>query len=114
MWPARSPELTPPDFFLWAYLKNSAYLNKPTTVDELKTEIEAQIHNIDENISKRVFQNMIRRLDAFRRLGEASSNITYDYKNSSTENNFFKFQNFCRKHFLVPCTLIMYHYGRDC
>ncbi len=63
MWPARSPNLTPPDFFLWAYLKNSVYFNKPTTVDELKTEIEAQIHNIDENTCKHVFQNMIRRLD---------------------------------------------------
>ncbi len=63
-WPARSPDLTPPDFVLWAYLKNNVYLNKPTTVDELKTEIEAQIHNIDENTCERVFQNMIRRLDA--------------------------------------------------
>ncbi len=23
MWPARSPDLTPPNFFLWAYLKNT-------------------------------------------------------------------------------------------
>ncbi len=37
-----------------------------------------------------------------RRLGEGSSNITNDYKNFSIENNFLiKFQNFCRKHFLV-------------
>ncbi len=37
-----------------------------------------------------------------RRLGEGSSYITYDYKNSSMGNNFLiKFQNFCRKHFLV-------------
>ncbi len=35
-------------------------------------------------------------------LGKGSSNITYDYKNSSIENKFLKkFQNFCRKHFLV-------------
>ncbi len=37
-----------------------------------------------------------------RRLGEGSFNITYDYKNSSIENNFLvKFQNFCWKYFLV-------------
>ncbi len=53
-WLARSPDLTPPDFCLWAYLKNSVYHNKPTTV-ELKTKIEAQIHNIDENTCKRMF-----------------------------------------------------------
>ncbi len=69
MCPARSPDLTPPDFFLWAYLKNTVYLNKPTTVDELETEIEAQIHNIDENTCKRVFQNMIRRLDVCQAIG---------------------------------------------
>ncbi len=94
-WPARSPDLTPLDFFLWAYLKNSVYLNEPTTVDELKTEIKAQIHNIDVNTCKRVFQNMIWRLDACQVIGGGSSNITYDYENSSIENNFsIKFQNF--------------------
>ncbi len=45
-----------------------------------------------------------------RRLGEGSSNITYDYKNSSIENNFLmKFQNFCQKHFLVT----LYKYIND-
>ncbi len=68
-WLARSPDLTPLDFFLWAYLKNSEYLNKPTTVDKLQTEIEAQIHNIDKNTCKHVFQNMIRRLDACQAIG---------------------------------------------
>ncbi len=113
-WPARSPNLTPPDFFLCAYLKNSVYLNKPTTVDELKTEIEAQIHNIDKNTYKHVFQNMIRRLDACQSIGEASSNITYDYKNSSIENNFLiKFKIFVGITFWSPCritkTLQEYH-----
>ncbi len=36
-----------------------------------------------------------------RRLGEGSSNITSDYKNSIENNFLIKFQNFCRKHFLV-------------
>ncbi len=100
-WPARSPDLTPPYFFLWAYLKNSVYLNEPTTVDELKTEIEAQIHNIDENTCKRMFQRSDDGMRV-RQLGEGSSNITYDYKNSSIETNFLtKFQNVCWKHFLV-------------
>ncbi len=44
-----------------------------------------------------------------RRLGERSSNITHDYKNSSIENNFLiKFQNFCRKHFLVTLQILRY------
>ncbi len=68
----------------------------------MKTEIEVQIHNIEKNTCKRVIQNTIWRLDARQAIGEGSSNITYDYKNSSIENSFLiKFQNFCWKHFLV-------------
>ncbi|CAM1326936.1 Uncharacterised protein r2_g3591 [Pycnogonum litorale] len=40
--PARSPGLTPTDFFLCGYLKNKVYGSKPATVDELKEEIERQ------------------------------------------------------------------------
>jgi len=29
LWPPRSPDLTPPDYFLWAYLKGRVYRNKP-------------------------------------------------------------------------------------
>ncbi len=50
---------------------------------------------------------MIRRLDACQAIGGGSSNITYDYKNSSIENNFLiKFQNFRRKHFMVTLYLV--------
>ncbi len=39
-WLARSLGITPPDFLLWAYLKNNVYWNKPSSVDELKMETE--------------------------------------------------------------------------
>jgi len=29
-WPARSPDLTPLDYFLWDYLKDRVYRTKPT------------------------------------------------------------------------------------
>ena len=29
VWPLRSPDLTAPDFFLWGYLKERVYVNKP-------------------------------------------------------------------------------------
>ena len=38
-WPPRSPDLTPPDFFLWGYLKEKVYINKPQTLQELKDNI---------------------------------------------------------------------------
>ena len=45
---ARSPDLTPIDFFLWGFLKNKVYVTKPETIDELQVAIErecAQIPN---------------------------------------------------------------------
>ncbi|CAH0559093.1 unnamed protein product [Brassicogethes aeneus] len=30
-WPARSPDLTSPDFFLWGYLKDKVFQQAPTT-----------------------------------------------------------------------------------
>lgn len=34
-WPARSPDLTSPDFFLWGYLKNEVYSEVPTTPENM-------------------------------------------------------------------------------
>ena len=38
-WPARSPDLTPCDFFLWGFLKEQVYKTNPTCVDELEHSI---------------------------------------------------------------------------
>lgn len=34
-WPARSPDLTSPDFFLWGYLKDKVYKQIPTTREDM-------------------------------------------------------------------------------
>lgn len=68
-WPARSPDLSPPDFFLWGYLKDNVYRNKPETIDKLKEEIEIQVHAIGEDTCKKVFENMIRRMDECQGIG---------------------------------------------
>jgi hypothetical protein len=31
LWPPRSPDLSPPDFFLWGHLKDTVYSNHPHT-----------------------------------------------------------------------------------
>jgi hypothetical protein len=36
LWPPRSPDLTPPEHFLWDYLKQVVYSNRPQTIEELK------------------------------------------------------------------------------
>ena len=35
-WPARSPDLTPCDFFLWGWLKEQVYSTKPRNLEEFK------------------------------------------------------------------------------
>jgi hypothetical protein len=44
LWPVRSPDLYPYDFYLWGNLKSEVYSNNPHTFDELK-------HNICETIT---------------------------------------------------------------
>ena len=44
--PPRSPDLTPPDFYLWGTLKNTVYATKTQTLEELRDQIEHAIHDI--------------------------------------------------------------------
>jgi hypothetical protein len=39
LWPPWSPDLTPPDYFLWGYMKQVVYSNRPQTIEELKQNI---------------------------------------------------------------------------
>lgn len=39
VWPARSPDLTPLDFFLWGYLKSKVYATPPQSLQELRNRI---------------------------------------------------------------------------
>ena len=46
-WPARSPVLSPLDFWLWGYLKNKVYANAvTTTLDELRQAITDEMQAI--------------------------------------------------------------------
>lgn len=38
-WPARSPDLTPLDFFLWGYLKSKVYKTLPESLNDLRQRI---------------------------------------------------------------------------
>jgi hypothetical protein len=38
-WPARSPDLSARDYFLWGYLKAKVYTTRPWTIHDLKTAI---------------------------------------------------------------------------
>ena len=60
-WPPRSPDLTPPDFFLWGYLKPKVYVNKPRTVEELKDNIGEEITAIPAEMLAKTMENAAKR-----------------------------------------------------
>ena len=53
-WPPRLPDLTPPDFYLWGFLKSKVYINKPRTLAQLKTNIEREIAAIPRAMLEKV------------------------------------------------------------
>ena len=65
LWPPSSPDLTPPDYFLWGYLKGRVYQNKPRPIDALKANIAEEIQAVTADVLARTFQNMARRVQSF-------------------------------------------------
>ena len=61
-WSPYSPDLNPPDFYLWGLLKDHVYQNNPHTTAELKVAITQQIHGITRQECVRVIDNFARRL----------------------------------------------------
>ncbi|XP_073828918.1 uncharacterized protein [Musca autumnalis] len=62
-WPPRSCDLTPLDFFLWGYLKEKVYVDKPATIQELKDEIIRRINGIEPPLCLRVIENLDHRME---------------------------------------------------
>ena len=62
-WPPYSPDLTPPDFFLWGYLKDHIYANpKPRDLEQLKMSIRREIQNIPLETFQNVMNNVATRM----------------------------------------------------
>jgi hypothetical protein len=63
LWPPRSPDLTPPDYFLLDYLKQVAYSNHPQSIEDLKQNFKVAISNISQETLKKVVRNMVTRVN---------------------------------------------------
>ncbi len=61
-WPPRPPDMSSLDFFLWGYLKDRVYANKPETVDALKQNITQEINTISISLLQRVSRNVEKRI----------------------------------------------------
>ena len=62
-WPARSPDLSTCDFFLWGYLKSHVFkAPAPHTVQELKQWIQQEVKQIPVEMLQRVMGDIRKRL----------------------------------------------------
>jgi hypothetical protein len=57
-----APDLNPPYFYLWGYLKDNVHENNPQTFGELKAAIIAKIREIPKEERVRVIDNFARRM----------------------------------------------------
>jgi hypothetical protein len=62
LWPPRSPDLSPPDFFLWGYLKSKVYENKPETLLALRQNIVQEVTRIPLQLLRSVSGSTIHRV----------------------------------------------------
>ena len=76
MWPPRSPDLNPCDFYLWGYLKSVVYNPLPKTLDDLKANIVREIKKISKDVLTSVFLNF-----------EKSCNLTINAYGAHIEDN---------------------------
>ena len=61
-WPARSPDLTPCDFFLWGWAKEEVYRTKPSNLDELQERIEHVLTNVLQEFLRKSIKDIPKRL----------------------------------------------------
>lgn len=61
-WPARSPDLTPLDYFLWGSMKEKVYRTAPTTPEDMQQRIINACSEITEDVLKNVHDSFSRRI----------------------------------------------------
>lgn len=59
-WPARSPDLTPCDFYLWSHMKSLVYTTPISDVHELKIRITEAANQIRQGLTGRVTRSNLR------------------------------------------------------
>jgi hypothetical protein len=61
-WPARSPDLTACDLFLWGYLKSRVFATRIPDLETLRTRIREEVQAIPLRILASVMDNFVHRL----------------------------------------------------
>lgn len=61
-WPARSPDLTPLDFFLWGFIKGKVMATAPTTREDMRERIRQACNSVTPEMLNRVRNCCIKRI----------------------------------------------------
>lgn len=62
---AHQDHLTPMDVFLWDYVKEKVFANKPQTVEHLKEKIRRAVGELQPNLCEIVIRNFNKRITLF-------------------------------------------------
>jgi hypothetical protein len=62
LWPHRSLDLNPCDFYLWEKLRSVVYANYPHDLEALKQNICEAIYNIQQRELQQVSRNLLKRI----------------------------------------------------
>ncbi|GBN06494.1 hypothetical protein AVEN_140576-1 [Araneus ventricosus] len=63
VWPSRSPDLDPCDFWLWRFLKDHAYGRNTWTLPELKASLTRYVSPIDRETLRTTIEHAIERFE---------------------------------------------------
>lgn len=63
LWPPRSPDFNPLDYFLWGHIKHQVYLTPPEDMDDLMEKIIEACQAITPIMLLHVRNNFIRRME---------------------------------------------------
>lgn len=60
-WPPSSPDLSPPDFSLWGYIKNHVHIQRPRDIPDLRNKIAVAIEQITSQMLDKTWKHMATR-----------------------------------------------------
>src|SRR5688572_5002634 len=65
-WAPFSPDLNPSDYFLWGYLEDRVYVNRPRTLEDLRNAIFREVYAITTDVMANVVENFALRSERVR------------------------------------------------
>ena len=75
IWPPRSSDLSPLDFFLWGYKKNIVYAEKIRNIQYLQERITSAIETVRRDMIHKTWKEIEFRLDVSRAINDANIEI---------------------------------------